>query len=484
MSTRTGVPRIRGWFADPVVTRRLMQGVVIVGVLGLSAAIALVTTNIRIDFRLVIAAVLAAIGVVLIVRQPRAGAVGVLLILATAGLANVVSVPTPSSSQLVFSLLLAIGFTGLWLIRMVADKDVRLLPSPINAPVLVWCIVSVIAFGWSRLFIDPLVYVPRSFLIVQIAALLVNMLLPIQSLYVINVIGGLNYEDGICWLRRIVWLILGIGAFSGVSELLHLPISAFYSNGIRGLFSMWVFVLALALFLYDASLSKVVKAGLLALMGLWFYRNFVESAFWLSGWLPMFVAAAVVIYMRSRRLFLVVLAGALILGSMHAHELYMSVVETNVEEGSTSRLELWSVALGYLERHPLFGMGPAGYAAYYMTYNPFDARSTHNNLFDVAGQTGLIGLGVFFWLGITAFRMNFRLAREIGAERNFEAALAAAVTGGVVGALAGTLLGDWVLPFAYNQTISGFDNAVFTWIMIGAGGALLALRRAREGASQ
>jgi len=29
------------------------------------------------------------------------------------------------------------------------------------------------------------------------------------------------------------------------------------------------------------------------------------------------------------------------------------------------------------------------------------------------------------------------------------------------------MLGDWVLPFAYNQTITGFDNAVFTWIFLG-----------------
>jgi len=30
------------------------------------------------------------------------------------------------------------------------------------------------------------------------------------------------------------------------------------------------------------------------------------------------------------------------------------------------------------------------------------------------------------------------------------------------------LLGDWVLPFAYNQTITGFDNAAYTWIFLGA----------------
>jgi hypothetical protein len=29
------------------------------------------------------------------------------------------------------------------------------------------------------------------------------------------------------------------------------------------------------------------------------------------------------------------------------------------------------------------------------------------------------------------------------------------------------MLGDWVLPFAYNQTIVGFDHSVYTWLFLG-----------------
>jgi hypothetical protein len=31
----------------------------------------------------------------------------------------------------------------------------------------------------------------------------------------------------------------------------------------------------------------------------------------------------------------------------------------------------------------------------------------------------------------------------------------------------GMMLGDWMLPFAYNETIAGFDNAVLSWVMFG-----------------
>jgi O-antigen ligase len=112
-------------------------------------------------------------------------------------------------------------------------------------------------------------------------------------------------------------------------------------------------------------------------------------------------------------------------------------------------------------------MGPAGYAVYYMTYNPNDARSTHNNYFDVLAQTGIIGFGVFIWLMGTYVITGNRLRRVLAKRRNFEEAFAVATLAGCFGVLTAMMLGDWVLPFAYNQTISGFDNACFTWIFLG-----------------
>jgi hypothetical protein len=38
---------------------------------------------------------------------------------------------------------------------------------------------------------------------------------------------------------------------------------------------------------------------------------------------------------------------------------------------------------------------------------------------------------------------------------------------GVFGMAVGMMLGDWALPFAYNETIAGFDNAVLTWVLLG-----------------
>ncbi len=461
---------------------RRLQVAVIVGVLALAALFAVISSSEVVKWYLPLGATFAAAGAVIVLRRSDASPLGLVLILASAGMANIFSLPTGTGSKLVVSLILSLAFTAIWLFNTVIlnKHQLRLLASPLNAPVLAWCIISVVAWLWSLLMRDPLLYVPRSFMVVQVAALVVNMLLPLQVLLVINTVGVLNYDEGVRWLRYMVLVILAIAAFAIVGEIFGLPlVNRFYANGIRGLFGMWAFVLAMALVLYDATLSKLMRLALLGLAALWFYHDFVQHSGWLSGWLPMVVAGGVLALLRSKRLFALALLVVLGYVAVNWQDLYMRIVVSNIEEGSMSRLDIWAMAMNFIVRHPIFGMGPAGYAVYYMTYNPLNARSTHNNLFDVVAQAGVIGLLIFLWMGVRVLLLAWGLTRSQAGERTFEAALAAAVTAGVAGAAAGMMLGDRVLPFAYNQTISGFDNAVFTWMLFGAAGALHALRSAR-----
>nr|MCU0495145.1 hypothetical protein [Chloroflexaceae bacterium] len=45
--------------------------------------------------------------------------------------------------------------------------------------------------------------------------------------------------------------------------------------------------------------------------------------------------------------------------------------------------------------------------------------------------------------------------------------VAIVATGGWIGALASMMLGDWILPFAYNQGIAGYRYTVYSWIFLG-----------------
>jgi O-antigen ligase len=147
--------------------------------------------------------------------------------------------------------------------------------------------------------------------------------------------------------------------------------------------------------------------------------------------------------------------------------LYETIYIANRDEGGAQRFELWRTNLQHVANHPLLGMGPAGYAVYNMSYNPEDARSTHNNYFDVLAQTGVIGFGVFLWMSATFVHLGNQTRRALAGRRDFREAFANATLAGCIGALAAMALGDWLLPFAYNSTIAGFDHASYTWIFLG-----------------
>lgn len=189
----------------------------------------------------------------------------------------------------------------------------------------------------------------------------------------------------------------------------------------------------------------------------------------------------VLTWMRSRRLFWAAALIGLLYFALNFDFYYQNIVVSEEEGGSgTGRVELWMRNLTHVANHPLFGMGPAGYAPYNMTYHREDARSTHNNYFDLLAQTGVIGFSVFLWMIVRIWQVGRRTFRRYGGLGVFESAYAAAAFSGLIGMLVGMMLGDWVLPFAYNETIAGFDNAVLSWICLGGMAALDWIAREEE----
>ena len=388
---------------------------------------------------------------------------GILAILLAAGLLNIFTLPTGTQSRLVLSMVIAAGCIGLWLFKTVwMRRGARLKPSRINAPLLAFIGIGFVSYAWSTLMRDPTVYVWKSFPIVQIAALAVNTLLPLLALFVANQI-----ED-VRWLKRITWIILGLGAFAVVSLLFKLPTAAAISNGSRGLFATWVGVLAYTQLLFNRDLNRLRRILLLALFLAVAYLYFVVYVTWFSGWIPLAVACAAATLMHSRRLAVVVAAVLAVYLAVNAAFYFNDLVQTKVNSGDLERLGIWEQSLSLVSLHPMLGMGPAGYSVYNVSYFPRDARSTHNNYFDVLAQTGIVGLAAFVWLLAAFIRTGVATRRELLDRPGFELAFASAALAGSCGVVVSMMLGDWVLPFAYNQTITGFDNAAFTWIMLGA----------------
>lgn len=299
---------------------------------------------------------------------------------------------------------------------------------------------------------------------VQVVALMVNVTFPLLLLLVAN---KLNEP---VWINRLVVIFVLLGITSVVlyftNQTTH---DWFMYRGTRGLFSMWVAAITLSLALFNRKLPAWLRVLLVGLVLLLVYRYFFLGRSWVSGWLPMFVALMVVVFARSKRAFVLLAIVGAIYVSLNFNYYFNNIVLAEEQEGSgTGRVELWERNLAHVANHPLLGMGPAGYAIYNMTYHPTDARSTHNNYFDILAQSGGIGFAVFLWLFGTLIHLARKTRARLAARGDLLEVFSIAALAGGVGAIVGMMLGDWVMPFAYNQTIAGFDNAAFTWILLGA----------------
>jgi O-antigen ligase len=93
--------------------------------------------------------------------------------------------------------------------------------------------------------------------------------------------------------------------------------------------------------------------------------------------------------------------------------------------------------------------------------------ATHNNYIDLISQTGVVGsafylaiFGVLLWRGWVVYN-------RVKGRRDFSEALAVAALGGTCGCIVIMAFGDWLLPFAYTQTIAGFSYSVYNWLFMG-----------------
>jgi O-antigen ligase len=273
-----------------------------------------------------------------------------------------------------------------------------------------------------------------------------------------------NSISKIRWLKLLCWLMISIGALSLAAYFLHIEIP-FLNTG--GLFSLWFVSLTYAQTLFNRKLPSWLRLVLLGLVGSWVYIYFIIHVTWLSGWLPPLIALGTITFLKSKRLFLIFVLLLVIYVGLNWDYYAGTVLTAEAGESGYTRLAAWKQNWQVTGKHLLFGTGPAGYAAYYMSYFPTKAMATHSNYIDILSQTGIVGLFFCLWffgaLGWTGYKLSLRLKGSA----DFSEGFAAATLAGWVGCILAMGLGDWLFPFVYTQTIAGFDYAVYSWILLG-----------------
>jgi O-antigen ligase len=379
-----------------------------------------------------------------------------------------ISIGTGTDSRLVASLLVGGLLLGCWIAhRMLHRERLILLPTYVVVPAVILIGATFFSLIWGRLTLDPRVIYYPEFIRVQLAA---------SALTVISV-GLLFVGADILGSRGARTVVCGVLVVAGAVAL---PYRALGQDvpvlNTTGLFGLWFVAICWAHALVNARLGLIPRVALGGLAVGWLTMAITREQAWVSGWLPALVAfIAVTLAVRPRLGALFVLVGGGVL-AFYNSIFYEMLVTQQKHDGSLGgefgRLELWQRNLEVIQGHLLFGTGPAGYALYYVTFVPGHAMSTHSNYVDTLAQTGVVGLAGLIMLLAALWVLSQRTLRRT--TDLHDRATCAAVCGGVPAVALSLWLGDWLIPFIYNQTIAGFDHSVYSWLMFAMAGGLLA----------
>lgn len=383
------------------------------------------------------------------------------LLLPITALAIPISIPTGTYTVLPISLIMVILLMMIWCVSMYT-RGWKLSSSPLNWPMLFFCIICVISFIWGIIWRDPtLISVPK-FIFVQIGALIAI----ISSFGAALLIG--NFVVSITHLKYITMSFIFFCSLMTFTQIFHIP-QHFLND--QGMWGLWMVAPTYGVLICQPRLRWYWRLLLILLLGFHLYQAVVVNSDWLSGWIPSLMAIFIITFIRSRKAFFVILIIAVVL-VYYLQGFFNEVAQDNIDDGSLQRLSLWDQNWRVVKQHWLFGTGPAGYAIYYMTYYKEDARSTHNNYLDILAQFGFSGMFMWIWFAIVSVWEGWTLVQR--APPGFIRTLATIITGGWIGAMSSMLFGDWVLPFAYNATVSGFKFTVYSWLFLGM---MISIRR-------
>ncbi len=371
---------------------------------------------------------------------------------------------TGTQSGLNVAFLLAPVLIGVWLLaRMSRPDDIHLVFTRPVLPLGLFLLVAALSFLVGQF---PWFSTSGAPLSAQLAGLAVFLFSGGIFLVAAHQLQDLR------WLQRITWLFLALGALHILARLMagvYPSSGTLIPAGATGsLFWTWFIALGLGQVVFNRGLNpvwRVIIAGLVA-AALWI--GLFEARSWLSGWLPGFVSAMVILAVRTPILtiFGVVAGSALV--SFNLEKTIALLMTADQQYSLMTRLEALKVMSQIIKVNPLLGLGPANYYHYTPLYPILGWHvkfNSHNNYVDIIAQTGFLGLACFIWFVVEVCRVVWKLRGQLSS--GFARGYAYGALGGLVGTLTAAMLGDWMIPFIYNVGLRGFRASVLAWLFLG-----------------
>ncbi len=395
-----------------------------------------------------------------LVRVPELGLLGLLV--------SALSVPfiigTGTQTSLHVAILLIPLLAGLWVLNRVLHKDLRPVPSAMNAPLAALVVTASLSFVSGNLLWNY--FALQTNLPAQLGGLAIFVLSALAFWLVANQVKSLY------WLELLAMVFLAIGSVYLLTRVL--PAVGNVANWIvvpdaaGSLFWVWQVALGGGLGLFEDKLRLQVRVALVGIALLALAVGIAQAFSWASGWMPPFVALLVLVWFRfprSRFVWSVPLGLSFLLNFQRVLESVLTTGD-NLYSWET-RLAAWQIVLEAVKANPILGLGPANYYNYVQlqAIRGFYVRfNSHNNFVDLGAQVGILGLLCFLWFAFAVWREAWSLR---AAHDSFARAYAYACMAGLAGSLVSGMLGDWFLPFVYNIGLAGFRASVLMWLFLG-----------------
>lgn len=281
------------------------------------------------------------------------------------------------------------------------------------------------------------------------------------------------------WLRFVTIALLIAGTYNGLNSLLGgvIPVAAPWWPLVVLLPAGYALAIAL-----DASRSVAVRGAASAGVLLAIFLILIRGISWVSGWLGLFVTLGTVLYIKSKRGFLICALVALVLAIVAKPFLYENVVAKSQTEGDYDRFALMAGAWRYAVTFPL-GVGLGNYRSYNSFYygekwGTTSYTSAHGTYSQHLSETGILGLVLFLAILISGFRWMLANYRKMPPGPSKTYLLAA--MGQLAGISAAAVIGDYIIPSYHNGGIVNFSTTVYSWLIWGLAVAHVRLSQTGE----
>ena len=409
------------------------------------------------------------IGVFVLLQWPSAG----LFALVPAALLLRVEIGTGSEVALNLATLLVPALLGIWLLDMMRRRELRLVPSATNRPLLLFLAASLLSLVIGIATWDPVVPRSDSLTIVQLAQWAIFAF----SAVAFWLTGNLVRSEAS--LRRLAFLFLGLGG--GIAIVVLPPVYPLVRPILSGAFMrapFWMLLAAMAggQLLFNRQLGRAWKMFLLAVLGAIALFAFFGMRETISFSVGVVAVAGILGWLRWPRLrwpVILMLAVLAVSGSLSSAVYEFAGGGGEWEESGGSRLALIGRVIEVTMRNPITGLGPAAYRPYAGMQPLLYGRafwvnpliSSHNNYVDLFAHVGLLGMALFFWFAVEVARLGHRLRAHF--TEGFVAGYVNGMLATGAGALVLMLFADWILPFVYNIGFPGFQASVLVWLFLG-----------------